>query len=185
MERRGERGRLHDRGAAAGLDEGHFVVPANLVGDPDAVVERQQIGADAKQNVLAVVDDFAGAGMFPGGGAATEEGTLLEEGDAEALVGEGAGGGESGETASGDGDCGLGSGGHSQFGVNVPTLFRRERERRMGHPQQQVPPLRSRSLAPVGMTTVLFVPAALVGMTKGWASQGAFEKTFPEDAELF
>jgi hypothetical protein len=58
-----------------------------LVGYADAVVELQEIGADAKEDVLAVVDDFSGAGMFPGGSAASEEGTLLEEGDAEALVG--------------------------------------------------------------------------------------------------
>ena len=79
-----------------------------MVGDADAVVKLKQVGADAKQDVLAVVDDFAGAGMFPGGSTAAEEGTLLEEGDVETGVGQGAGGGESGETASGDGDFGLG-----------------------------------------------------------------------------
>ena len=113
VQRRGKRGRPHHGSAAAGLDEGHLVVPADLVGDADAVVKLEQIGADAKQNVLAVVDDFAGAGMFPRGSAAAEERALLEERDAESVVGQGAGGGESGETASGDGDCGLGSGGHA------------------------------------------------------------------------
>jgi hypothetical protein len=37
--------------------------------------------------VLAVVDDFAGAGMLPGRGSAAEEGTLFEEGDAKTGVG--------------------------------------------------------------------------------------------------
>jgi hypothetical protein len=37
--------------------------------------------------VLAVVDDFACAGMFPGGSASAEERTLLEERDAESFVG--------------------------------------------------------------------------------------------------
>jgi hypothetical protein len=82
------------------------------------VVELHQISAEAEEDVLAVVDDFAGAGMFPGGGAASEEGTLLEKRDAESGVGQGAGGGESGEAASGDGDCGLGfDWGHANFVV--------------------------------------------------------------------
>jgi hypothetical protein len=56
--------------------------------------------------------------MFPGGGAASEEGTLLEKRDAESGVGQGAGGGESGEAASGDGDGGLGfDWGHANFVV--------------------------------------------------------------------
>jgi hypothetical protein len=57
------------------------------MGDADAVIELHEIGAQAEEHVLAVVHDFAGAGMFPGGGAAAEEGTLLEEGDAETGVG--------------------------------------------------------------------------------------------------
>ena len=94
--------------AAAGFDESHLVEPADLVGDSDALVELDQVGADAEENVLAVVDNFAGAGMFLGRSAAAEEGALLEQGDAETGVGEGAGGGESGEAASGDGYSGLG-----------------------------------------------------------------------------
>jgi hypothetical protein len=39
VQRRGQRGRLHHGGAAAGFDEGHLVVPADLVGYSDAVVE--------------------------------------------------------------------------------------------------------------------------------------------------
>jgi hypothetical protein len=118
VERSGQRGRLHDGSASAGFDESHFVVPADLVGDSNAVVELHQIGAEAEEDVLAIVHDFAGAGMLPGGGAASEERALLEEGDAETRVGEGAGGGKSGEAASGDGDCGLGfDWGHANFVV--------------------------------------------------------------------
>ncbi len=94
--------------AAAGLDEGHLVEPADFIFDADAPVELDQIGADAKQHVLAVVDDFAGAGMLVGRSAAAEIGTPLEESDAKAGVGQGAGGGESGQAATGDGDCRLG-----------------------------------------------------------------------------
>jgi len=46
--------------------------------------------------VLAVVDHFAGAGMLVGRSASAEVGAALEERDAEAGIGEGAGGGESG-----------------------------------------------------------------------------------------
>ena len=87
MQGRGERGRLHDGDAATGFDEVHLIEPADLIGDADAIVELQQVGADAKQNVLAVVDDFGGAGMFPGRGAAAEERTFLEESGAESRVG--------------------------------------------------------------------------------------------------
>jgi hypothetical protein len=58
--------------------------------------------------MLAVVHYFAGTGMFPGGCAASEKGAFLKEGDPEAGFGQRAGGGESGEAASGDGDCRLG-----------------------------------------------------------------------------
>src|ERR1035441_10161369 len=65
VQRRRKRRRFHYRCAAAGFDECHFVVPADLVGDADAAVELHQIRAQAEEHVLAVVDDFSGAGMFP------------------------------------------------------------------------------------------------------------------------
>src|SRR5258708_26808990 len=52
----------------------------------------------AEEDVLAVVDDFAGAGMLVGGSASAEVGAALEEGDAEVGIGEGAGGGEAGRS---------------------------------------------------------------------------------------
>jgi hypothetical protein len=53
--------------------------------------------------VLAVVDDLAGAGVLVGGSAAAEIGAPLEKGDAQAGVGESAGGSESGKAPAGDG----------------------------------------------------------------------------------
>jgi hypothetical protein len=79
-----------------------------LVGNANALVELDEVGADAEENVLTIVDNFAGAGMFPRRGAAAEEGALLEQGYAKTGVGEGAGSGESGQTSSGDCDSGLG-----------------------------------------------------------------------------
>ena len=79
-----------------------------MISDSDVLVELDQVGADAEQDVLAIVDDFSGAGMFVGRGTAAEEGALLEDRHPKPGVGQGARGSESGETASGDGDCRLG-----------------------------------------------------------------------------
>ena len=51
-------------GRAAGFDERHRVVPADILRDADALVKGKQIGAATKENVLAVVDDFTGAWML-------------------------------------------------------------------------------------------------------------------------
>ena len=92
---------------AAGSEEGEAVVPADGVEDAEAAVEVDERGAAADEDVLAIVDDLAGAGMFVGGGAATEVGAALEEVNAVACVGEGAGGGDSGQASADYGD-GLG-----------------------------------------------------------------------------
>ena len=44
----------------------------NLLLDPDAAVETDQIGAAAEEHVLAVVDDLVHAGMAIGAGPAAE-----------------------------------------------------------------------------------------------------------------
>ncbi len=103
MQWRGQRGGVHHAGAAAGLDESHLVIPADFVFHANATVELDQVCADAEEYVLAIIDHFAGPGMFVGRGASTEIRTALEEGDAEAGVGERAGGGKAGEAATGDG----------------------------------------------------------------------------------
>ena len=76
---------MHDAGATAGLDERHLVIPANFVLDADASIELDQIGTNAKQDVLAIVDYFSGAGMFIGRCAPAEVRTTLEESDTENL----------------------------------------------------------------------------------------------------
>jgi hypothetical protein len=79
-----------------------------LIGDADVLVELNQVCADAEQDVLAVVDNFSSAGMLVGRCATAEERALLKERDPKPRVRQGAGGGESGEAASGDGDSRLG-----------------------------------------------------------------------------
>ncbi len=89
--------------AASGLDECHVLIPANFIFHANAAVELDKVGADPEQDVLAVVDHFAGTGMLVGGCATAEIRTALEESDAETGVGKGAGGGQSGEAAAGYG----------------------------------------------------------------------------------
>src|SRR5712692_1962559 len=98
---------MHHRSTAAGLDESHFVVPANLLVDSDAAVEFYEISADAKQHMLAVVDNLPGARMLVGRGASAQIGTAFEQRDAKTGVSQGAGRGEAGKSASGDGHRGL------------------------------------------------------------------------------
>ena len=98
---------MHDAGAAAGLDKGHVFIPPDFIFNADAAVELDKICADAKQNVLAVVDHFSGARMLVGRGTSAEERAAFEEGDAETGVGESAGGGEAGEAAASYGYGGL------------------------------------------------------------------------------
>ena len=85
-------------------EEGEAVVPAYGVKDAEATVEVDEGSAAADEDVLAVIDDLAGAGMFIGGGASADVGTTLEKMDTVASVGERACGGEAGKTSTDDGD---------------------------------------------------------------------------------
>ena len=105
MQRRGQERRLEQGAASAGLDEGEVVVPADGVERVEAAIEVDEVGASADQHMLAVIDDLSGAGMFVGGGAASDVGAAFEQADLIAAVGEGAGGGESGEASADDGDA--------------------------------------------------------------------------------
>ena len=67
------------RSAPARLEKRQAIVPADLVRDSEALVELDEIGAAAEQHVLAVVDDFAGAGMLVGRSAAAQIGPPLEQ----------------------------------------------------------------------------------------------------------
>src|ERR1700724_681985 len=98
MQRGGQRGGVHHAGAAARLDKSHHVIPADFVFHADAAIELDQVGTAAKQDVLAVVDDFAGSGMLVGRCASAEIRPALKERDAKAGIGESAGGGESSQT---------------------------------------------------------------------------------------
>ncbi len=91
MQRRWQRRGTHHAGAASRFEESHFIVPADFVFDADSPIELYQVCADAKEHVLAVVDDLAGAGMLVGRSAAAEIGAALEERYAKAGVRERAG----------------------------------------------------------------------------------------------
>src|SRR6266851_272503 len=91
---------------SAGFDESHAIEPADFAFDSDGAVKREQVSARAEEHVLAVVHNFAGAGMFVRGGATAEVRASLKNGHAEAAAGEGTGGRQSGESASDDGYCG-------------------------------------------------------------------------------
>src|ERR1700723_430641 len=104
MERRRQRGGVHHAGAAAGFDKSHLVIPADFVFHPDTAIELDKIGADAEEDMLAVVDDFAGSWMLVGRCASAEIRPALKERDAKAGIGERAGGGESSQTPAGYGD---------------------------------------------------------------------------------
>ena len=83
MERRWQRVRLEYRLPAAGLDKGHPIEPADVAFNSDSAIKGNQVGAAAKQNVLTVIDDFAGAGMLVGRCTSAEVRTALEEGHSE------------------------------------------------------------------------------------------------------
>ncbi len=51
--------------------------------DSDALVELNQVGAATQQNVLAVIYDFAGAGMLVGRRTSAKVGTLFEKSDSQ------------------------------------------------------------------------------------------------------
>ena len=86
MQRSRQEGRSDDRGAPARLQKGQPVIPANLFFHANVPVELQQIGAAAQQHMLAVVDDFAGAGMLVGRRSAAKERARFKKGHAKAAV---------------------------------------------------------------------------------------------------
>src|SRR4029077_16484842 len=98
---------MHYRRTPAWLDERHLVVPANSILHSDALIKLDQIGAAAKQHMLAVVDDFARSRMLVRRRSAAEKRTLLEQSDAESTFGQRASGRKARETASGHSDGGL------------------------------------------------------------------------------
>ncbi len=90
---------------AAGVEEVKRVLPVDEMFDADAAVEVDEVGAAAEENVLAVVEDFAGFGVFEGAGASAEGFAGFDEGDREAGGFEGNGGGHSRESTADDEDA--------------------------------------------------------------------------------
>lgn len=64
MQRRGKGGGLENAPPPSRLHKGHPVEPTDRVAHPQALVQMDQIGTVAKQNMLAVVDDLAGPWML-------------------------------------------------------------------------------------------------------------------------
>src|SRR4029077_8910168 len=88
---------LDHRGATSGLEKGHALKPANLVLNSDTLVELNQVGAAAEQNVLAVVHHFASARMLIGRGPSAKIRAPLEEGNAKTVFRQRTTGGQSGK----------------------------------------------------------------------------------------
>ena len=74
---------------------------------PRRLIELDEIGAAAEQNVLAVVHHFPGAGMLVGGGASAEKGTALKQGDLKTAVGKRTAGGQPRQPAADNRNLGI------------------------------------------------------------------------------
>ena len=98
----------------------------NLRVNADTAVEGEEVGATAEEDVLAVVDDFVDAGVEIRGGTSAEVAAALDELDAIAGFGEGAGGADASDACSDDGDGGAGGLGRvlqRRFQGLKPLLF--------------------------------------------------------------
>jgi hypothetical protein len=71
----------------------------NFFEDTDAFVQANEVGAAAEEHVLAVVYDFANAGMQIRRGAATEISAAFDKLYAEASLGESTGSTDTGDSA--------------------------------------------------------------------------------------
>src|ERR1700755_75561 len=79
VERRRQRRWTQNAAAASRLDHGDVIEPANFVERANAAVQGDEVCTAAEEQVLAVVDDFASAGVFVGRGASTDVGAALNE----------------------------------------------------------------------------------------------------------
>lgn len=76
----------------------------NFAFDADALVEADEIGAAAEEDMLAVVDDLIDSGMEVRAGAPAEVASSFDEIHRESAVCKRAGGAEAGYTGTDDGD---------------------------------------------------------------------------------
>src|SRR5581483_11854630 len=79
VQRRGQRGRAQCASAASGFDHSDFIKPAQLILRADTTVQFNEIGAAAKEQVLAVVDDFACSRMLVRRGASANVRLALDQ----------------------------------------------------------------------------------------------------------
>lgn len=81
------------------------VVPADSVFDSESPIKIAEVGAAAEQDVLTVIDDFAGTGMFIRRSSTAKEWLAFEEGNRIPGVCERTCGGQSGEATTDYGDA--------------------------------------------------------------------------------
>lgn len=86
------------------LDESESIEPLNLLGDSDAPIEVEQVGAASEKHMLTVVYGLAGSRMLIGRSPATDERSALEETHWESRIGQCASGRESGNASANDSD---------------------------------------------------------------------------------
>src|SRR6266478_6712430 len=105
MQGSGERRRRNHGSASSRLEERQLLIPANFVLNSRATIKIEQVGTAAEQHVLAIVDNFTGAGMLIRRGATAEIRAALKQRHAKTGFGQGASRGEAGQPASGYGHC--------------------------------------------------------------------------------
>src|SRR5580693_4003161 len=87
---------------AARVEKMDGVFPVDTVESADAAVEIEKVDAAAEEDVLAIVEDFAGLGIFIRTGASAEGFAGFDEGDGVAGGCECDGGGHAGQATSHD-----------------------------------------------------------------------------------
>jgi len=102
MQGRGKRGGLKVGLPSTWFDKCHAIKPLNFVLNSDSSIEIDQIGAELEEHMLAIVYDFAGAGVFVGTGPAAEVGAALENIHPESAPGECTTSREAGEATTDD-----------------------------------------------------------------------------------
>src|SRR5450755_2282893 len=104
MQRRRQGGRGNDGCTSSGLEEGKLLIPANLVLNSGAPIEIEKVGATAEQHMLAIIDNFASAGMLIRRGAAAKIRASLKQRHLKPRFRQGASCGKAGQASSGDCD---------------------------------------------------------------------------------
>ena len=104
MQRRGKRRGTKQRTPASGLNHRHLICPVDAAGRAHPLVESNEVGAAAEENVLAVIDVLVDTWMEVRTGASTEIVAPLDEVDAVACFNQRASGRKTGDTTAQYGD---------------------------------------------------------------------------------